>query len=157
MLDENVLGRCGAALHAIEDNHIGACFDAEWHIILRPRRAELAVDRLLPVSDFSNFLDLDGEIVGAGPIGMAAGTALVNALGQLPHTGNALVDLLAKKHAAAARLRTLAENKLDTIGTPQIVRIHAITRRQHLIDKGFGGFALLGCHATVAGSRAGTY
>ena len=52
---------------------------------------------------------------------MAAGRALVDALRQRAHLGDALGDLLAEQHAAAAGLGALADHDLDGIGPAQIV------------------------------------
>ena len=46
---------------------------------------------------------------------MAAGRALVDALGQGAHLGDAVGDLLAEQHAAAAGLGALADDDLDGV------------------------------------------
>ena len=122
---------------------------------MRPRRADLAIDRFLPIGHLADFLDLDDEVVRPGPIGMAAGAALIDAFRQLPHAGDTFVDLLPQKHAATARLSALADNDFDAVGAPEIIRVHTIARRQHLINQGLGGFALFRRHAAIARSGAG--
>ena len=82
MLDEHFLRRRGAALHAVEHDHVGAGLHRQRRVVIGPRRADLDVDRLLPVGDLAQLLDLDLEIVGAGPVRMPAGRALVDAFGQ---------------------------------------------------------------------------
>ncbi|EHH09436.1 hypothetical protein MEA186_23890 [Mesorhizobium amorphae CCNWGS0123] len=42
---------------------------------------------------------------------------------------------LAEQHAAAAGLGALADDHLDRIGPAQIARVHAVARRQILIDQ----------------------
>ena len=54
---------------------------------------------------------------------------------QRAHLGDALRDLLAEQHAAAAGLGALADHDLDRVGFAKIVRVHAVARRQHLIDE----------------------
>ena len=49
--------------------------------------------------------------------------------------GDAVGNLLAEQHSAAARLRALADNHLDRVGPAQVVGVHAVARRQHLIDE----------------------
>ena len=115
---------------------------------------DLDEDRLLPVGDLAQLADLDLEVVRTGPVGMAAGAALVDALGQVAHLGDAVGDLLAEQHAAAARLGALADHDLDRVGPAQVVRVHAVARRQQLVDEQLGVLALLGRHAAVAGRRA---
>ena len=75
MLDEHVLRRRGAALHAVEHHHVGAGLHGERRVVIGPRGADLDVDRLLPVGDLAQLVDLDLEIVRAGPVRMAAGAS----------------------------------------------------------------------------------
>ena len=92
---------------------------------------------------------------GPGPIGMAAGAALIDAHRQVAHLGHALGDLHAQQHAAAAGLGPLPHHHLDGIAAAQIVGVEAVARGQHLIDQGLGGLALLLRHAAVAGGAGG--
>ena len=69
---------------------------------------------------------------------MPAGRALVDAFGQRAHLGDALGDLLAQQHAAAAGLGALPDHDLDRVGLAQLVRLHAVARGQHLIDQHLG-------------------
>ena len=55
--------------------------------------------------------------------------------GKRAHLGDTRGDLLAEQHAAAAGLGALPDHDFDGVGPAQIVRIHAVARRQHLIDK----------------------
>ena len=80
-------------------------------------------------------LDLDLEVVGAGPVRVPAGAALVDPLRQVAHLGDAVGDLLAEQHAAAARLRALADDDLDRVGAAQVVGVHAVARGQQLVDE----------------------
>src|SRR3712207_7850123 len=50
--------------------------------LVRARRADLDEDRLLPVGDLAQLVDLDLEVVGPGPVGVARRGALVDALRQ---------------------------------------------------------------------------
>jgi len=93
---------------------------------LRSGGANFTVDRLLPICRFSNFLNLDGKIVGPGSIRMAAGATLIDALRQLPHAGNAFVDFLPEQHTTATRLGPLANDDFDAVRTPEIIRIYAV-------------------------------
>src|ERR1700730_11661419 len=71
VLDEGPLGRCSSALHAIDNNDICAGVDCELHVMKYPRCANLHVDRRLPVGDLAELLDLDGQINGSRPVGVA--------------------------------------------------------------------------------------
>ena len=56
-------------------------------------------------------------------------------LRQVAHLGHAVGDLLAQQHPAAARLGALADHDLDRVGAPQVVGVHAVARRQQLVDQ----------------------
>ena len=88
---------------------------------------------------------------------MAAGAALVDALGQGPHRRDPLRDLEPEQHAAAAGLRSLADHDLDRVRAPQVVRIEPVARRQDLVDERLRGGALLVGHAAIARGRAGAH
>ena len=60
-----------------------------------------------------------------------------------------------EQHAAAARLGALADDDLDRVGGAQVVRVHAVARRQILVDERLGMPALLLRHAAVAGGGRG--
>ena len=127
----------------------------ELDVVVRAGRADLDVDRLLPVGDLAQLADLDRQVVRPGPVRVAAGRALVDADRQGAHPGDALGDLLAEQHAAAAGLGALAEHDLDRVGLAQVVGVHAVAGRQVLVDQVLGLAALLGGHAAVAGGGRG--
>ena len=81
--------------------------------------------------------------------------ALVDAFRKGPHLRHPLGYFLAQQHAAAAGLGALPDHDLDGVGAPQIVGIHAVARRQILIDQQRGMAALFRRHAAVAGGGAG--
>ena len=86
---------------------------------------------------------------------MAAGRALIDALGQRAHVRDALGDLLAEQHAAAAGLGALADDDLDGVGLAQVIGVHAVAGGQDLIDEDLRMPALLLRHAAVAGRGRG--
>ena len=155
MLDEHVLRRGGAALHAVEHHHVGAGLGCQRGVVIGARGTDLDVDRLLPIGDLAQFFDLDREVVRPGPVRVAAGGALIDAGGQAAHAGDALGDLLAEQHAAAAGLGALADDDLDGVGPAQVVRVHAVAGGQVLVDQGLGVAALLRRHAAVARGGGG--
>ena len=118
------------------------------------RRADLDEDRLLPVGDLAQLLDLDLEVVRAGPVRVPARAALVDPLRQVAHLGDAVGDLLADQHPAAAGLRALADDDLDRVGAAQVVGVHPVAGGQQLVDERLRALALLGRHAAVARRRA---
>ena len=156
VLDKDVLRGGRAALHAIEHDHIGTGLDGQLRVVIRAAGTDLDVDRLLPVGNLADLLDLDLEIVRPRPVGMTTGAALVDALRQIAHLGNTIRDLLTQQHAAAARLSALANDDLDRVGTTQIVGVHSVPRWQHLVDEDLGMPALLLRHAAVTGRRRRT-
>src|SRR6202035_5506716 len=155
MLDKNLLSGAGAALHAIEHDDVGPGLDGELHVEARPCRADLDKDRLFPIGELAQFLDLDRQIVGTGPIRVTAGAALVNPGRQGAHLGDPLGNLLPEQHAAASRLRALANDDLDRLAGAQMARVEAIARRQYLVDEDFRLAALFLAHAAITGRRAG--
>ena len=154
MLDEHFLSRRRSALHAVDHHAIGPRLDGKRGVVIGPRPAHLHIDGLFPVGDLAQLQDLDLEIVGTRPVGVPAGRALIDAGRQAPHRRHPLRDLLAEQHAAAPRLGALPDH-LDGVGSAQIVRVHAVARRQILIDEDLGMAALLRRHAAIAGRRRG--
>ena len=157
MLDEHRLRGGGAALHAVDHDHVGSRVHGELDVVEDARRADLHVDRLLPIGDLAQLLDLDHQIVGAGPVRMARGGALIDPLGQGAHARHPRVDLLTEQHAAAAGLRALADDDLDRIRPPHVVGIEPVARGQALVHQRLRSGALLGGHAAVAGRGRGAH
>ena len=151
MLDEHVLRGGGAALHAVQNDHIRTGLDRQHGVKVGTGAPDLDVDRLFPRGNFAQFHDLDLKIVGAGPVRVAAGATLVDTFGQVAHLRNAVGDLLTQQHAAAARLGALANHDFDRIAATQVIGVHAVTRGQDLIDQLAGMAALFFGHAAVAG------
>jgi hypothetical protein len=100
-------------------------------------------------------VDLDLEVVGPGPVRVPRGGALVDPPREIAHLRDAVGDLVPEEHPAAARLRALADDDLDRVRAAQVVRVHAVARRQELIDEGLRVLPLLLGHAAVAGRRGG--
>ena len=78
---------------------------------------------------------------------------MVDARGERSHASDSFADFLAEQHAAAARLRSLADDQFDGVRFAKIVRVEAVSRRQALIDEGLRRLPLFGRHAAVAGRR----
>ena len=51
----------------------GIGLDGQGGVVIGPRTADLHIDRLFPIGDFAQFVNLDLEIVRSGPVRMAAG------------------------------------------------------------------------------------
>ena len=157
ILEEHVLSRGGAALHPIDDHRVGPRLHREHHVVVGAGRTHLHVDRLLPAGDLAKLADLDLEIVGARPVGMARRTALIDPRGQGPHLGHAIGDLLPEQHPAAPGLRPLSHHHFDGVGAAKLIRPHAVARGQVLVDEGLRCIALLVGHAAVTGGGAGSH
>jgi hypothetical protein len=149
VLDEHFLSGRRAALHAVDHDHVGTGFHCKRHVVVRARAAYLDEDRLLPIGDLAKLVNFDLQIVRPGPVGMTGGGALINPLRERPHLRDAVGDLLTEEHSPAARLGSLPHDDFDGIGAAKIVRIHAVSRRQILIDEGFGMPPLLLGHSTI--------
>ena len=130
VLDEHVLRGRRAALHAVEHDGVGTGLDGQGHVEVGAGRADLDVDRDPPVGDLAQLLDLDLQVVGPRPVGVPAGAALIDALGQVAHLSHAIGDLVAEQHAPAARLGALPHYHLYGVRAPQIVGIHPVARGQ---------------------------
>src|SRR5438093_5216951 len=150
VLDEDVLRRGGSALHAVYNDDVGPRLDRQLHVVVRARRANLDEDRLLPVGDLAQLVDLDLEVVRSRPVRMAACAALVDPLWQGAHGRDAIGDLVAEQHPAPARLGALADDDLDRVRPPQVVCVQAVARGQHLIYERRRVAALLLGHPAVA-------
>src|SRR5262249_30550727 len=84
---------------------------------------------------------------------MAARAALVDPDGKVAHARDAVGDLVAEEHPAAARLGALPHDDLDRIAAPQVVRVHPVAGRKHLVDERRRVRAFLLGHPAVAGRR----
>ena len=113
-------------------------FTRQLHVVPRRGRPHLHVDRHLPIGDLRSSSQLDRQVVGTDPIGMPAGGALIDSLGQVPHGGHARTHLLPEQHSAAARLGPLTDDDFDRVGLAEVVRIETVARRQALIDQCLG-------------------
>ena len=157
VFNETGLRRCGAALHAIDHDHVGTGVDRQLDVVEGTGRAHFHVNRFFPIGDFTQLVDLDGQVIRAGPVRLAAGGTLVHALGQGAHFGHARVDLLAQQHAAAAGFSALADHDFNRVGAAHVIGVKAVARRQALVNQGFRGVALLAGHAAVAGGGGGAH
>ncbi len=131
----------------------GPAFHRHAHVVIDARGAELELDRDLPVGRLPDLLDLEGEIVGAEPVGMAGRRALVDAGRKRAHLGHLVGDLLAHQMAAEADLAALADEELAGVGEAQMMRVEAVARLDALIEPLDRVAALVGDHAALA--RAG--
>ncbi len=62
-------------------------------------------------------------------------------------------DLEAEEDASGAGLRALADDDLDRVGLPHVVRVVAVVARRHLVDERLRRGALAAVHASVACRR----
>ena len=125
------------------------------HVVVDARRTELELDRDLAVGRFADLLDLERQIVGSQPVGMARRRALVDPAGQRAHFGDLIGDLLAHEVAAETDLAPLADEELAAIGQAQMVRVEAVARLDALIEPLRRIAPLVGDHAAFAGAGGG--
>ncbi len=85
VLDEDVLGGGSATLHAVHHHHVGSGGDRQLHVVVDPGGPELDEHGDPPFGGLSQLLDLDPQVVGAHPVGVAAGRSLVDAGGKCAH------------------------------------------------------------------------
>ena len=157
VVHQRVGGGAGAALHAVHHDHVGAGLAGQLDVVGHAAGADLDVDGNLPVGGLAQLLDLDDQVVGPDPIGMAHGRALVNPDRQVADVCDLLRDLLAEQHAAGSRLGALADADLDGVGLAQVVQAEAVAAGQHLVDEQVRGLALGFQHAAVPGGGRGAH
>ena len=104
VLDEHLLGGGGAALHAVDHDDVRTGVHGQFHVVVGAGGADLDVDRLLPVGDLAQFVDLDGQVVGAGPVRVPAGRCA----GRCPRAGCACRRRARRSSARAACRRRRA-------------------------------------------------
>ncbi|MNF95287.1 hypothetical protein D3C84_780320 [compost metagenome] len=155
VFDEHFLGRRRAPLHAIEHDHVGPGLHRQLDVVVRPARADLHVDRFFPIGDFAQLGDLYRQVIGTCPVRVTAGAALVDTDRQGAHAGHPLGDFHAQQHAAATGFGALPQDDFDGVGLAQVIRVHAVARRQVLIDQVLRLAALFRGHAAVTGGGAG--
>ena len=151
VVHERVGRGAGAALHAVDHDHVGAGLAGQLDVVGHAAGADLDVDRDLAVGRLAQLLELDLQVVGPDEVGVAAGRALVDAGRQRARLGDDRRDLRAQQHAAGAGLGALADHDLGGVRHAQVVRVEAVAAGQHLVDELVGGLALEVEHAAVAG------
>ena len=72
----------GAAFHGVDVDRIRIALHCHANVVIDARRAELQLDRDLVVGGLADLLDLERQVVGPQPVGMAGRGALVDAGGQ---------------------------------------------------------------------------
>ena len=160
--DAGLLGRgvragAGAALGAVEVDDVRAALGGHAHVVVHARGAELQLDRDLVVGGLAGLLDLETEVIGAEPVGVARRAALVDPRGQRAHLGHLLGHLLAHQVAAEADLAALADEELDGVGQHQMVRVEPVPALDDLVVPLGAEVALGRDHSALAGAggRAG--
>src|SRR4029077_21297252 len=86
------------------------------------RGPELELDRDLAVGRFAQFIDLEREVIGAEPVGMASRRALIDSGRARTHLGDLIGHLLAHEMAAEADLAALPDEDFARVREPQMVR-----------------------------------
>ncbi len=145
--------RAGAALHAVDVNAVGVGLCRHAHVVVDARSAQLQLNRDLPVGGLADLLDLERQIVGAQPVWMTRGRALIDARRQRAHLGHLVGDLLTHEMTAETDLAALPDEELARVGQAKVVRIEAVSGLDALVVPLLRVPALVGDHAAFA--RAG--
>ena len=145
----------GTAFHAVDVDAVRSGLRRHAHVVIDARRAELQLDRYLPIGRLANLLDLERKIVGSEPVRMARGRALVDARRQRAHFRHLIRDLLAHQVAAEADFAALADEELAGVRQSQMIRVEAVARLDALIEPFRGIAALVRNHAAFAGAGRG--
>ena len=133
LLRRDVRSGARAALGAVEVDDVRAALGRHAHVVVHARGAQLQLDRDLVVGGLARLLDLQREVVGAEPVGMAGRRALVDAGRQRAHLGHLLGHLLAHQVAAEADLAALADEELHGVGQHQVVRVEPVPALDDLV------------------------
>src|SRR2546421_997352 len=155
LLRGDVRPGAGAALHAVDVNTVRPGLGRHAHVVIHARRAQLELDRDLPVRGFTDLLDLERQVIGTKPVRMARGGALVDARGERAHLGDLIRHLLAHQVTTQAHLAALADEELAGIGEAQMIRVETVARLDALIEPLRGIAALVGDHAAFARTGRG--
>ena len=83
-------------LFDLENHDVGTGFHRQRDIIIGPGGANFDVNRLFPIGNLAQLLDLDLEVVGTSPVGMAARRSLIDAQRKVAHLGDPVRYLLAQ-------------------------------------------------------------
>ena len=145
----------GAALHAIDVDAVRSGLGRHANVVVDARRAQLELDRNLPVGRFTDFLDLEGQIVGTQPVRMPSRGALIDAGRQRTHLRDLIGDLLTHQMTAQAHLAPLADEELTGVGEHQVVRIEPVPALDQLVVPLRRVVALGRDHAAFAGAGCG--
>ena len=155
LLGGDVRARAGAALGAVEVDDVRAALGRHAHVVVDARGAELELDRDLVVGRLARLLDLQREVVGAQPVGVARRRALVDPRRQAAHLGHLLGHLLAHQVAAEPDLAALADEELDPVGQHQVVRVEPVPALDDLVVPLGRQVALGRRHPALARARRG--
>src|SRR5215204_3919953 len=157
--DAGLLGRgvragAGAALGPVEVDDVRAALGGHAHVVVHARGAQLQLDRDLVVGGLSGLLDLEAEVIGAEPVGVAGRASLVDPGGKGAHLGNLLGHLLAHQVATEAHLAALSDEELDGVGQHQVVRVEPVPALDDLVVPLGAEVALGRDHSALAGARS---
>src|SRR5215472_6399147 len=149
--------RPGPALGAVQVNDVRAALGRHPYVVVDACGAELQLDRNLIVGGLADLLDLQRQVVGAEPVRVACGTALIDPGRQRAHLGDLLGDLLPHQVAAKPDLAALPDEELDAVGEHEMVRVEPVPALDDLVVPLDRQIALGRDHSTLtrAGGRAG--
>ena len=153
LLGRDVRAGARAALGAVEVDDVRPALRRHPHVVVDARGAELELDRDLVVGRLADLLDLQREIVGAEPVGMARRRALVDPGRERAHLGDLLGHLLAHQVAAEADLAALADEELAGVGEHQVVRVEPVPALDALVVPLGREVALRRDHPALARAR----
>src|SRR6476646_10828040 len=69
--------RPGAALHCVDIDGVRSALHGHAHVVINARRAELELNRDLPIGRLAHLLNLERKIIGAEPVWMTSRRALI--------------------------------------------------------------------------------
>src|SRR5207248_8237516 len=95
-----------------EVDDVGAALRRHAHVVVDAGGTELELDRDPVVGRLADLLDLQGEVVGAEPVGVTRGRALIDPRRQRAHLRDLLGHLLPHQVAAEPDLAALADEEL---------------------------------------------
>ena len=142
----------GAALHAVDHDHVGAGLARQLDVVGHAAGADLDVDRDLPVGRLAQLLDLDLQVVGPDEVGVAARGERWSTPGRQLRASAMIGDTFAPSSTPPVPgFAPWPIDDLGGVGHPQVVGVEAVAAGQHLVDQLVGRLPLEVEHAAVAG------
>ena len=144
LLGGQVGSGAGAALGAVEVDHVRTALGRHAHIVVHPGRPQLELDRDLVVGGLPDLLDLQRQVVGSEPVGVpgpASGWSMPAGSDRISATCS--VTFWPIRWPPRPTFAALADEELHRVGQHQMVGVEAVAALDELVVP-LGGQVALG-------------